>query len=124
MKIDPAITQALAQAKTNAPEEDPKKAAAQQKAAREFEAIFLRQMLSSINKTSKISGKPEGSSSVYSSMVTDAMAEAITSGGGLGLADKIMAATLKVSDAKPVPSKSEGSGSSPHAGTIGPAHGR
>ncbi len=87
---------------------------AQERAARDFEAIFLRQMLASMQKTSKSSGGDSKSgsgaqgSSVYSSMVVDAMADAITKCGGLGLANTILAAQAKVSEGVSVRPHTEG----------------
>ena len=62
------------------------------KLAREFEQIFLRKMLSSLEKGSKAAGASSGSSSSsdgYSSMVVNALADAVSQGGGVGLADMI-----------------------------------
>jgi len=65
------------------------------KAAREFEQIFLRKMLSSLEKT----GRPQNGGSVtsgadvYSSMVVGALADAMSAAGGIGLADLIVKST-------------------------------
>lgn len=54
-------------------------------AARQFEAILVRQMLSSLEKTTRMdANKP--ASNVFGSMVVDAMSDALVSGGGMGLA--------------------------------------
>jgi Rod binding domain-containing protein len=60
-------------------------------AAKEFEQIFLRKMLSSLEKTGRAQGEGTASagSDVYSSMVVNALSEAISAGGGVGLADMI-----------------------------------
>lgn len=59
-----------------------------QKAAGQFEAIMVRQLLSqSVGKMlNGGSGGSETGSDVYGYMLTDAIAEKITQGGGLGLA--------------------------------------
>lgn len=59
------------------------------KAAKEFEAIFLRTLLSSLEKTTAVSGggKLNTSQSTYGSMVVGALADNISSTGGIGLAD-------------------------------------
>ena len=65
------------------------------KAAREFEQIFLRKMLSSLEKTGRASkeGGVSSGSDVYSSMVVGALADAMANAGGIGLADLITRAT-------------------------------
>jgi len=59
------------------------------RAAREFEQIFIRKMLSSLEKTGRASGGSSVSSGsdMYSSMVVSALAEAVSKGGGVGLAE-------------------------------------
>jgi Rod binding domain-containing protein len=61
--------------------------------AKEFEQIFLRKMLAPLEKSAHDqtsgSGAASAGSDVYSSMVVNALAEAISSGGGVGLADVI-----------------------------------
>jgi Rod binding domain-containing protein len=59
------------------------------KAAKEFEAIFLRTLLSSLEKTTAVSsgGKLNTSQSTYGSMVVGALADNISASGGIGLAD-------------------------------------
>lgn len=53
-------------------------------AALKFEAVLLRRMLSSLEKTTQMdSGK---SASMYGTMVVDAMADAIVGSGGFGMA--------------------------------------
>ena len=59
------------------------------KAAKDFEAIFLRTLLSSLEKTTSMSGganKPSTGASTYGSMVVGALADNISSSGGIGLA--------------------------------------
>jgi Rod binding domain-containing protein len=59
------------------------------KAAKDFEAIFLRTLLSSLEKTTSVKGggKLDTGQSTYGSMVVGAMADQISGGGGIGLAD-------------------------------------
>ncbi len=60
------------------------------KAAKDFEAIFLRTLLSSLEKTTSMNGgagKPTTGQSTYGSMVVGALADNISSSGGIGLAD-------------------------------------
>ncbi len=79
------------------------------KAAKDFEAIFLRTLLSSLEKTTSINGgagKPTTGQSTYGSMVVGALADNISASGGIGLADivaKSLAAHVNVpsSAAKP-----------------------
>ncbi len=56
--------------------------------AKEFEGIFLRKMLASLEKTTSMTGKAPGSQ-MYGQMVTDALADAMGRGGGIGLADSL-----------------------------------
>ena len=56
--------------------------------AREFEQIFIRKMLSSLEKAGQKDGAPAGGSA-YGGMVVSALAEAVSKGGGVGLADLI-----------------------------------
>jgi len=63
------------------PESDP----ALERACKDFEAVFLRQLL----EVSKV-GKQAGAG--YGSMVVDALATSVNDAGGLGLADRIRAA--------------------------------
>ncbi|MGC4064309.1 MAG: hypothetical protein QM784_06615 [Polyangiaceae bacterium] len=66
-----------------------------EEAARDFEAVFLRQMLSSLERTTRVSSKgnaPSGQQA-YGSMIVDAVADAVAKAGGLGVAD-MLAATL------------------------------
>jgi peptidoglycan hydrolase FlgJ len=94
-----------AAAKQAEPAADPKAL----KAAKDFEAIFLRTLLSSLEKTTSMGGgnggKPTTGQSTYGSMVVGAMADQISGTGGIGLAD-IVAKSLSVHlGATPVASK-------------------
>jgi len=61
------------------------------KAAKDFESIFVRQMLKSVEKTTAAGGsaKATAGQSTYGSMIVDTLSESISKGGGLGLADVI-----------------------------------
>jgi Rod binding domain-containing protein len=58
------------------------------KAAQEFESLLLRHMLESLQKTTQMDGK-DHADSAYQSMATEALADGIERGGGLGLADLV-----------------------------------
>ena len=75
-----AITSATAAAGVTAPTAEDKKTADLKKAATGFETLLVKQMLA----TAKVAGKGE-----YSDMGVDAMANAVTQGGGLGLTGAI-----------------------------------
>jgi Rod binding domain-containing protein len=62
-----------------------------QEAAREFESMFVRQILSA----AKVGGDHQESQG-YEGMVVDALATGIAKGGGLGLAREIEDALLQV----------------------------
>jgi Rod binding domain-containing protein len=94
-----------ATAKQAAEQVDPKAL----KAAKDFEAIFLRTLLSSLEKTTSAGGaggKLNTSQSTYGSMVVGALADKISGNGGIGLAD-VIAKSLGVgsSGAEPKPPK-------------------
>lgn len=59
--------------------------------AREFEQIFIRKMLASLEKSGsqKTGASPSAGDSAYGSMVVSALAEAVSKGGGVGLAEVI-----------------------------------
>ncbi len=59
--------------------------------AKEFEAVFLRSLLGSLEKTTQMgSGGPlKAGQSAYGSMVVGAMSEAMSAAGGIGLAEVI-----------------------------------
>jgi Rod binding domain-containing protein len=97
-------------------------APAEVRAAREFEQIFLRKMLSSLEKTGRMgkSSAMSGGSDMYSSMVVSALADAIANAGGIGLSSVVLDATAAHTPAKPVgpptqnPVIPSGSGALPH----------
>jgi len=61
------------------------------KAAKDFESIFVRQMLKSLEKTTAAGGnaKPTAGQSTYGSMIVDTLSDSISKAGGLGLADVV-----------------------------------
>lgn len=80
------------------------------KAAKDFESIFLRTLLSSLEKTTSVAGggKPSTSQSTYGSMVVGALADNISSSGGIGLAEIVarsLSAHLPSPDSTPKPPK-------------------
>lgn len=66
----------------------------QQKAAREFEAIFLRQLLSSLEKSSGLTGGESNGGAVFRSMMVGALADTAAEGGGIGLSEVILKAMM------------------------------
>jgi Rod binding domain-containing protein len=74
-----------AAAKADAP--DPKLL----KAAKDFEAIFVRQMLKQLEKTTAAGAGTQASAGekTYGSMIVDTLSDSIQKAGGLGLADVI-----------------------------------
>jgi peptidoglycan hydrolase FlgJ len=64
------------------------------KAAREFEAIFIRQLLSSLEKSSGLSGGESSGGSVFRSMMVSALADTASEGGGIGLSELISRAMM------------------------------
>jgi peptidoglycan hydrolase FlgJ len=58
-------------------------------AARQFEAVFLRQMLSSLERTLSTKEGKEAGSNLYGSMMVDAVADAVSRAGGIGLASML-----------------------------------
>jgi Rod binding domain-containing protein len=68
--------------------------AEQKKAARDFEAIFIRQLLSSLEKSSGLSGGESSGGAVFRSMMVGALADTAAEGGGIGMSDLILKAML------------------------------
>src|SRR5258708_35336671 len=61
------------------------------RAAREFEAIFIRKMLTSLEKASHVgkTGALSAGGDVYGSMMVGAVADAVAGAGGIGLASYV-----------------------------------
>jgi Rod binding domain-containing protein len=59
--------------------------------ARDFEAVFLRAMLAPLEKATKMGGASsmQAGQSAYGGMVVGAMADSMTSAGGIGLAEVV-----------------------------------
>lgn len=83
--LAPAATPAANAAEPKAPAKLDEKA---MKAAKQFESIMLQHMLESMQKTAQIGGK-DHQNTAYMSMATEALADGIERGGGLGLADLV-----------------------------------
>jgi Rod binding domain-containing protein len=66
----------------------------QKKAAREFEAIFIRQLLSSLEKGNGLSGGESSGGSVFRSMMVGALADTAAEAGGIGLSEMILKAMM------------------------------
>jgi len=60
-----------------------------QRAAKDFEAVFLRQMLSALERTTKVGdrGSNVAGQRAYGSMIVEAVADAVAQAGGIGLSD-------------------------------------
>jgi Rod binding domain-containing protein len=71
------------------------------RAAREFETIFLRSLLGSLEKTtsSGTSGSMKSGQSTYGSMVVGALADSMSGAGGIGLAEVIAKAMTQAESA-------------------------
>lgn len=67
--------------------------AEQVKAARDFEAIFMRQLLSGLEKAQGLGGGSSGGD-VYRSMMVSALADSAAEGGGIGLSELILRAMM------------------------------
>jgi peptidoglycan hydrolase FlgJ len=79
------------------------------RAAREFEAIFLRQILTSLEKSGHMGGTASTGSDVYGSMMVGALADAVANAGGVGLAKYVTTALAHTPTAAAAPT-TEGAG--------------
>jgi flagellar protein FlgJ len=70
------------------------KVAEQRKAAQQFEAIFLRQLLGSLEKAGGFGGSSDSGSAIFGSMMVSALADSAAASGGIGLADIIFQAMM------------------------------
>jgi flagellar protein FlgJ len=66
----------------------------QRKVAEQFEAMFMRQLLGSMEKGSGFGGSGPGAG-VYRSMMVGALADSSAAGGGIGLAEVVLEALLQ-----------------------------
>jgi flagellar protein FlgJ len=96
--IPPITSTPAVNTTSSAPAPDPRI----QKAARDFEAIFVRQMLKSVEKTTAAGAGTQAApgENTYGSMIVGALSDAISQAGGLGLADEI-SKSLALTMAKP-----------------------
>jgi Rod binding domain-containing protein len=89
----------------------------QQKAARDFEAIFLRQLMASLEKSGGLGGD-SGGGQVFRSMMVSALADTASQGGGIGLSEVILKAMLPPPpQGKPDLSAHAAAPAASHAGT-------
>jgi Rod binding domain-containing protein len=92
----------------------------EREALKQFEAIFLRQLLGSLEKAGTFAGKkgPSSGSALYGSMMVGAMADAAADAGGIGLVS-LFQETLQQRNAAalatPEPAKSGGARTSSEA---------
>jgi peptidoglycan hydrolase FlgJ len=64
-------------------------------AARQFEAVFLRQLLSCVEKSPGLGKGSETQGAVVGSMVVGALSDEMSSAGGIGLSDVVLRAMLQ-----------------------------
>jgi Rod binding domain-containing protein len=76
-------------------------------AARQFEAIFVRQLMAPMEKSRGITGQNQPGSDVYGSMITGALADAATQGDGLGLSALVLESLSQKLPSKPAPTEPE-----------------
>ena len=77
-----------------APDADAASVTEQRKVAQQFEAIFLRKLMSSLEKAGGLGGKSDGSSAIFGSMMVTALADNAAASGGIGLGDIIFKAMM------------------------------
>jgi flagellar protein FlgJ len=68
--------------------------AEQRRVAQEFEAIFMRQLLGSMEKSGGIAGGSDHGAAMYRSMMVGAMADNAAQAGGIGLSELVLKAML------------------------------
>lgn len=65
------------------------------RAAQQFEAVFLKQLMNTVEKMSSMTGKgSETQSSIVGSMMTGAFSEQMSAAGGIGLSEVILRAMV------------------------------
>ena len=76
--------------------------AAARAAAEEFEAVFLAQMMAHMFEGISTDGPFSGGQAeqVYRTLLTTAYGRLASSGGGLGIADQVMAEILRIQEAQ------------------------
>ena len=83
------------------PDAEASSVAAQRKVAQQFEAIFLRQLLGSMEKSGGLGGSSTAGAGVFKSMMVGALADGAADGGGIGLAEVVLKAMLASDAAQP-----------------------
>jgi len=103
--LDPTAATQNAQPKVQVGQADGKGAIDPEKLrlAREFEQIFIRKMLAPLEKSgrSQTGASAAAGGDAYGSMVVSALAEAVSKGGGVGLAEVIARAASQPSVVAP-----------------------
>ncbi len=91
----------------DAPSTSAQNTAAIQQAAREFEAILLREMLKTIKDCGNLGSSASSSGqAIYGSMVVETVANTVSRAGGLGMAD-LIGDLLNAQDRAAAPSLSQ-----------------
>jgi Rod binding domain-containing protein len=90
------------------------------KAAKDFESIFVRQMLKSLEKTTAAGAGTKASpgQSTYGSMIVDTLSESISAGGGLGLSDVIAKSMMASHPSLKAPVSAGSPGAAPETGLV------
>jgi flagellar protein FlgJ len=84
----------------------PAEAARIRQAARDFEAIFIGQILEAARRSPLARGPLTGGNDIYRDMMDQELAKAMARGGGLGLADLIARHVTRLTTQKKVSSDS------------------
>ena len=66
-----------------------------EQAAQQFEAIFLRQLLAPLEKSTSLTGDGDASSKVYGAMLVGSFADSASQNGGIGLAEMVLEAFME-----------------------------
>jgi len=85
-------------------------------AAQQFEAVFMRQLLGSVDKMSSVGAASKTQGEVVGSMMKGVLAEQLSAAGGIGLAEVILRALTEGRHAPAVPHNSPTPGSPESAG--------
>lgn len=96
------------------------KLAEQRQVAQQFEAIFLRQLLGSLEKAGGFGGKGDSGSAIFGSMMVNALADSAAASGGIGLADIIFKALLPPEVPGAANAGAAPDGAAPNAGAAAP----
>jgi Rod binding domain-containing protein len=83
--------------------------AAARKAAQDFEAVFINELLSHMDDGQTTQGSFDGGQAegVYRSLMKDAVAKDIAKRGGIGIADNVYHEILKMQEAKTAAARAE-----------------